>query len=129
MSAKRGRKSSAELSVISINSKRKPIDPPAELSPEERAIWWEITESVAPNHLRDSDRPILSALCTAIHLSRFYAREIGGEDASAFKSYTEATKLVISLTTKLRLTPQSRSRPETVARHEGRRRGSAPWEQ
>jgi phage terminase small subunit len=126
MVSKRGRQSTAELSIVPIDGRRKPIDPPPELSAIEAAIFRELVGACDPTHFRVSDRPLLSALCTAIHLSRFYAGEIG-EDPTAFKSYTEATKLVISLSTKLRLTPSSRITPRTAGRHEPRQ-GSAPWE-
>ena len=128
MNAKRGRQSAAELSVISIDVARKPVEPPPGLRPQEAAIFREVVASCDPTHFRKSDVPILAALCTATYLSRFYADQIG-EDPTAFKDYVETTKLVITLSTKLRLTPQARISAKAVGRHEPPREGPAPWEQ
>jgi phage terminase small subunit len=123
----RGRKSAAELSVVPIDAARKPVEPPADLKPQEAAIFRDVVASCDPTHFRKSDVPILAALCTATYLSRFYAGQIG-EDATAFKNYVETTKLVISLSTKLRLTPQARISAKAVGRQEPPRDGPAPWE-
>ena len=98
------------------------------IKPQEAAIFREVVASCDPTHFRKSDVPILAALCTATYLSRFYADQIG-EDATAFKNYVETTKLVITLSTKLRLTPQARISAKAVGRHEPPREGPAPWEQ
>jgi hypothetical protein len=127
MNAKRGRKSAAELSVISIDVARKPVEPPPELKPQEAAIFREVVASCDPTHFRKSDLPMLAGFCTATYLARFYADQIG-EDPAAFKQYVEATKLQISLSTKLRLTPQARISAKAVGRQQ-LREGPAPWEQ
>ena len=79
---KRGRQSAAELSIVSIDAARKPVEPPPELRAQEAAIFREVVASCNPTHFRKSDVPILAALCTATYLSRFYADQIG-EDATA----------------------------------------------
>ena len=78
------------------------------------------------NHFRKADIPVLTTFATATHLSRFYADQIG-ETETAFKNWEAAVRLQISLATKLRITPQSRYDPKTIARHEPHD-GPAPWE-
>ena len=75
------------------------------------------------NHFRKAD---ITAFATATHLSRFYADQIG-ETETAFKNWEAAVRLQISLATKLRITPQSRYDPKTIARNEPSD-GPAPWE-
>ena len=123
---KRGRTSSAELSVVPINSARKPIEPPTDLKEQEAAIFRQVVASCDANHFRSSDISILTAFATATHLSRYYASQIG-EGEGAFKLWEAAARLQISLATKLRITPQSRSDPKTIGRHEPIE-GPFPWE-
>ena len=59
---------------------------------------------------------MLTAFATATHLSRFYADQIG-ETETAFKNWEAAVRLQISLASKLRITPQSRCDPKTIARN------------
>jgi len=94
--------------------------PPPELKAKEAEIFRQVVASCDANHFRKSDIPILTAFATATHLSRFYA---------AFKQWEAASRLQISLATKLRITPQARSHPMTVARMpEPYDPGTAPWE-
>jgi len=51
-----------------------------------------------------------------------------GENDAAFRNWESATKLQISLSTKLRLTPQSRSDAKTIARQPEPPSGAPPWE-
>ena len=126
MTEKRGRKSAEELSVVHLASARKPIEPPAGLKQQEAAIFRQTVAACAANHFRKADIPVLIAFATATHLSRFYAEQIG-ETETAFKNWEAAVRLQISLATKLRITPQSRYDPKTIARHEPHD-GPAPWE-
>ena len=105
----RGRKSIASLSVVSIDVARKPLEPPASLQRQAKVIFHEICASVDPKHFRQCDVPLVVSLAVATHMARFYAALIGEEDhPTAFRAWTDAVKLQISLSTKLRLTPSSR---------------------
>jgi hypothetical protein len=66
----RARKSSAELSVISIDVARKPIEPPAGLKPQEARIFRETVASCDPLQFRRSDIPMLVAFATTTHLAK-----------------------------------------------------------
>jgi phage terminase small subunit len=125
MLEKPGRKSAADLAIVPIESARKPIKPPTDLKPQEAEIFRQVVASCDANHFRKSDIPILTAFATAT-LSRYYAGVIG-EGEGAFKLWEAATRLQISLATKLRITPQSRSDPKTIGRHEPLE-GPFPWE-
>jgi len=124
----RGRKSAEELAVVSLASARKTMEPPTDLRPAVCEIFREVVASCDANHFRKSDIPMLAQFAVATHLSRFYAERIGETDG-AFKLWSEAAKLQISLATKLRLTVQSRAHPRTIARQtEPHEPGTAPWE-
>jgi hypothetical protein len=125
---KPGRRSVEDLSVVSLASVRKPIEPPKGLKPQEEAIFVEVVAACSPDHFRKSDIPMLTAFATATHLSRFYATRIGESDG-ALKAWEAATRVQISLSTKLRLTPSTRLDPKTVHRHVPvGDMGKAPWE-
>ena len=125
---KRGRRSADDMSIVSLASVRKAIEPPAELKPQEDKIFREVVASCSPDHFRNSDIPMLTAFGTATHLSRFYAGRVGDSDG-ALKAWEAATRLQISLSTKLRLTPSTRLDPKTVHRHlPVGDLGKAPWE-
>jgi hypothetical protein len=128
MTEKPGRKSAAADSIVSLASARKPIEPPKGLKPQEEAIFIEVVASCSPDHFRKSDIPMLTAFATATHLSRSYAGRIGESDG-ALKAWESATRLQISLSTKLRLTPSTRLDPKTVHRHVPLEDlGTPPWE-
>jgi phage terminase small subunit len=126
MNEKRGRKSAEDLAIVSLASARRPIEPPADLKRQEAEIFREVVAACAANHFRKSDIPILTAFATATHLSRYYAERIG-ETEGAFKNWEAAARMQVSLATKLRITPQSRYDPKTIARREPHD-GPAPWE-
>jgi hypothetical protein len=132
MERKRGRKSEAELlgpAFTCIDVARKPVSTPSGLDPAVRKIFVEVVASCDPQHFRQADVPLLISYATATNLARCYASNIG-EDATALKAWTECTKLQISLATKLRLTPSSRTDPKTVGREQdfSSRVGLRPWD-
>jgi hypothetical protein len=63
---KPGRKSAAELGVkISALSVRRP-DPPAEISPEQKATWVAVTATKPPDWFRPDTYPLLISYCTHV---------------------------------------------------------------
>jgi hypothetical protein len=120
MERKRGRKSASELlapPLTIIDVRQKPVETPAGLQPKVRKIFEQAVASCDAQHFRSGDVPLLVSYATATHLASVYAGLIGENDA-ALKSWTECTKLQISLATKLRLTPSSRLDRKTVGREE-----------
>jgi hypothetical protein len=125
----RGRQSAASLSVVCIDAARKPIEPPASLQRQAKVIFHEIVASVDPKHFRECDKPLVASLAVATHMARFYGSLIGEEDhPTAFRAWTDAVKLQISLSTKLRLTPQTRYDGRHAAREPEPAAKPPPWE-
>ena len=118
----RGRKSTAEMSVVvPIDTRRKKLEPPADLKAEEAQIFRQLVSACAPDHFVKSDIPLLVAYCTSIHLSRWAADAIES-DNSFFTTWERATRMIATLATRLRLAPQAR----IDARAAGRSTRTAP---
>ena len=96
--------SGAEFNVVSIQTARKRIRPPSDLNTEEARIFEHVVGSCAPSHFHESDEPLLTAYCTAVHLSRLYAEHAkhAGNDV-VHKMFLHTAKLVAILTNRLRL--------------------------
>ena len=111
-----GRKSAAQLSMPPLNGGPPRLDPPEFLSEPERKLFLELTEACSPGHFVRSDLPLLTAFVQATELSRSAIRR-AGDDPAALGQWDRATKMIGMLATRLRLSPQSRSEPRSVARH------------
>jgi hypothetical protein len=115
----RGRKSAANLVTFPAIEHRSRLEPPPSLSQAEQEVFTELASHVT--HLRPADVPLLASLAQAILLSRQLAR-----DPARVADWEKATRAQAMLSTKLRLTPQSR----TDSRAAGRRQqpsGDDPW--
>jgi hypothetical protein len=140
----RGRVSAASLSVVpsvAVLPGDRP-DPPAELSKDEAAEWCAIVQQMPPQWFGRETWPVLVELCGLITTSRRVARELAQvsrrslkEDAnfSKFKMLSrmklQHAEAIGNLSTKLRLTHQSRYERDTAAN--ARRQTSQrpkPWE-
>lgn len=122
---KRGRKSSAEIAVRpGANPASSRLRPPADLGKNEARLFREIVASCSPSHFVHSDAPLLAAYCTAVCISRDAARELA-TDAAAIVAWEKSTRMQATLATRLRLAPQSRADPKTVARRQSEWRPSA----
>ena len=108
----RGRKSAANLAALGLNGSPPRLTAPAGLLSEECALFDSVTSSLDPKHLRESDLPMLVAYVQASLLSRRLAR------TDKVAEWEKATRLMATLATKLRLTPQSRVDPKALARQE-----------
>jgi hypothetical protein len=111
-----GRKSAAQLSVPPLEGGQPRLQPPEFLSVTERKLFVELSEACSPGHFVRSDLPLFVAFVQAVELSRSAIRR-AGEDPAALAQWDRATKMIGMLATRLRLSPQSRSEPRTVARH------------
>jgi hypothetical protein len=127
-----------------IPSKREP--PPKDLTPKQRAIWVEITNDLDRDWFSDTAHLLKELVC---HID--YARMLAGgieavrgqlvglplgskeeramsrQLATLLRSHGKQSAAIANLSTKLRLTPQSRqsARRADQVRH---RTGSRPWE-
>jgi hypothetical protein len=114
----RGRKSSAELVAFPVIEHRPQITPPS-LTKAERSLFTEL--AAGAEHLRPTDAPLLASYVQATIASRQ-----SGRDPSKVDVWEKATRLQMSLATKLRLTAQSRTDTRTVGRQGPP--GPHPWD-
>jgi hypothetical protein len=129
----RGRKSAEALAVPSVNGKGPRLEPPASLSGAERSVFVGLVTACDPDHFRASDLPLLVRYVEAITLADRAALElrngavVKGKASPWLAVQREAVKAMVALSIRLRLSPQSRIDPKTLARQQ-LRRGPAPWE-
>jgi hypothetical protein len=116
----RGRKSAAAL-AINVNAMPPPLPTPAGLNARERAAFERLVRSVDPKHLRPSDTAMVVALVQAELMSAKLAR-----DPTRVGDWEKVTRTMLSIRTRLRLTPQSRLDKTTVGRTQPQ--GPMPWD-
>jgi hypothetical protein len=131
----RGKRSTASLSVVSELPQRPP--PPAELTPEEAAEWKAAVGTMPATWCSGSTIPLLTQYVRHIVQARRLAEEIArvwGDPAVALADRARLLTLqgiesrtIATIATKLRMTPQSRYRPNSavLANEKGTPR---PWE-
>jgi hypothetical protein len=116
----RRRKSAATLAAPNLTGRPSPLSPPASLNDDERALFCELVGACAAEHFRTSDLPLLISYIQATLIARDAAHE-----PDRITLWEKATRMQATLATRLRLSPQSRADPKTVARHEPPLR--KPW--
>jgi hypothetical protein len=109
----RGRRSAAN--VIALEGGRRRLEPPNDLAPNEAALFREIVATCSPDHFVESDRYLLVSFVQSTLLSRKAAKVLH-TDASALQVWDRATKMQATLATRLRLAPQARTDPKSIAR-------------
>ena len=106
--------------VAIVPNKR--AEPPDELTPEQQKEWDKITEQ-KPHDWWGASLPILECLCRHICLARLIARELQAtnhkRETDRFRRWQKMavaeSKMISSLSTKLRLTPQSKYSKQMAA--------------
>ena len=124
------RKSAASFGFPTVNGSPERLRPPPDLGEPERAIFVDLVAGTKPDAFRNSDTPLLAAYCRAIALERRSAAELGAGDDKALARWERATKAMVALSMRLRLSPQARapnnpsrpSRPEPVTNYYDRMR-------
>jgi hypothetical protein len=111
----RGRKTADHLAVLASNGDPPRLQPPEHLDGRERRLFVELTEACSPRQFAPSDLPLLTSYVQAILLSRSAVKK-AATNAAALTQWEKATRLAAMLATRLRLSPQSRLDPKTVAR-------------
>jgi len=137
----RGRKSAAELSVISaggVEMTRRP-EPPAELTGEQSEAWQYIVAGYDAGRFDRGSQPLLAQYCRHVVAARHVGQlleaaekepdlDVGAWD-QLLKTQERQSARMASLATKLRITPQSRYMPRGAARADGRAHTIPnPWE-
>ena len=132
-----GRQSAASLEVASISIPQRP-EPPDSLTPSQAITWRKIAATKPPDWFSADVQPILEAYCKAIDFQRTITSEreqmvieAGVVAAKELHGIEEKNaKLIATLATKMRLTPQSRYTPKTAMTAHKRSGGGEkkPWE-
>ena len=137
---KRGRKSSAQLAVIlpegiSAHPRPEPLDG---LSDEQSEVWRAIVNRHPADWFSSGSEIVLAQLCRHTVAAHRIAESLAKiEEAEDFDfdlwrdmlaMQDRESARIAQLTTKLRLTPQSRYTPKRAATQGDRSAGNAPWE-
>jgi hypothetical protein len=88
---------------------------PSGLSADERAQFNELVGSCDPRHFVKSDTPLLVSYVQSTLLSRRAASQMR-RDPDMVTVWEKATRMQATLATRLRLAPQARTDPLTIAR-------------
>jgi phage terminase small subunit len=130
----RGRKSAAALAVVAVDGKPNRLQPPDHLSPDERRRFVDLVSACDPEHFRASDLPLVCRFVEADALAEQAARELrtngavsDGRASPWLVVQEKAVRALTALALRLRLSPQSRTDPKTLARQQ-LRQGPAPWD-
>src|SRR5262245_52237933 len=113
----RGRRSADDLATPSVNGEPPRLDPPSGLTDNERLLFVEIVEACPAQHFVASDVHLLVSFVQSTLLSRRAVTE-AAKDPAALALWEKATRMQATLATRLRLAPQSRLDPKTLARHQ-----------
>jgi phage terminase small subunit len=129
----RGRKSIAELSVITVDGSPDPLQPPDHLSANERQRFTNIVASCDARHFRPSDTTLLCRFVEADALAERAAKElrkhpvIKGKPSPWLTVQEKNVRALTALAIRLRLSPQSRIDAKAMGRREPPMRVN-PWE-
>ncbi|TIV71449.1 MAG: hypothetical protein E5V89_10100 [Mesorhizobium sp.] len=139
---KRGRKSTAELSTVATLT-RAPVAPdaPYDLSDEAAAVWRGVVDALPSDFFPPESFDTLASYCRHVVSARFLARELdrfsaewlgvdgGIERLNKLLMMREReTRALIAAARALRLTNQSRWRPDQAGKVAGGYKGPKPWE-
>ena len=110
------RKSAAELSVISIDARESRLRPPETLGERERQLFVDLVAGSKASHFQRTDLPLLCRYCELSFLAETAAGHlrnegpvIGGRTSPWVSVLEKATKGLVALSMRLRLSPQARS--------------------
>lgn len=120
------RKSAANLSLIrpGIDPAPSRLQPPRDLAADERRLFLELVNATRPQHFLPSDRPLLVRYVEAACLAARASRElktlgvVGPEGVNPWLAVrSRATREMAVLSTRLRLSPQSRLNQRAASKH------------
>jgi hypothetical protein len=98
-----------------VHSSADRLRPPPELTAVEKRLFIDLVATNKPEHFRPSDLPLLVAYVHACALEAALARQIT-RDGDVLPRWERATKVMASLSLRLRLSPQSRTPTHTAPR-------------
>ena len=127
------RKSLAARAITTPSSLLTRLRPPPTLSESERKIFIDLVAACAVDHFRQSDLPLLNGYCEAVDLAERAARELrknpvlNGKINPWIVVQEKSVRTIVALSLRLRLSPQSRIDPKTLARQLPHS-GPQPWD-
>jgi len=116
------RKSAASLSAVPLDSRTVRLRPPANLPEPERALFVSLVSSNRPEHFKESDMPLLVQYVAACILSERAVDELRVEPIINNRStawltvFEKASRAMVALSMRLRLSPQARQPNNSGAR-------------
>jgi hypothetical protein len=131
MKGQRGRKSAASLSIVPVSGIQRP-EPPPEFTPEEADVWRSTVRAMKPNWFGLETHPLLSAYCfhvvtcKELHAQLRTLTSVDREYRQLLALLRAETKLMLSIATKLRITP--RANRYAGDGRDGGRHFPRPWE-
>jgi hypothetical protein len=126
---KRGRISAAATVVpLSVNGLPPRIAAPPGLRTDEQMLFNELVGACDPRHFVETDIPLLVSYIQSTLLSRRAAANLEA-DPRLVTVWEKATRMQATLATRLRLAPQARTDPKTIARQQTAvQLGPPPWD-
>jgi hypothetical protein len=128
-----GRKSADSLGVVPVvEILPKRPDPPDDLSPEEAAIWRQTVDSMRADWAGGEMLPLLRCYVAEVVLAEHWHKALRAIDMDAdpkgfarvARYHRDASKTVMLMASRLRLTPRSNRSPKDLRE----RRLPRPWE-
>ena len=105
----RGRKSATNLALIDVTGTPPRLTTPAGLTKVERSLFDFIVDASPPHHFTDSDQPLLLSYVQACLIARSSAKI-----PTKVSVWERAVRVQAMLATKLRLSPQTRTRSQNA---------------
>jgi phage terminase small subunit len=111
----RGKKSVESLDILGMAQGHRP-EPPNYMLDEEKTEWRKMVARMPGGWFTDETLPLLETLCVNIRLARMFEKDLrrckNSDDiksvARLTRMHNAAARMVMSLSTKLRLTQQAR---------------------
>ena len=128
--AKRGRQSAAEVATASppVQRAQRP-SPPAQLCDFEASVWVRVVDAMPADWFGAEVEDLLASYCKHVKITRVVDEELNQFDPEwlkrpdglpRYKMLTDIrdkhSRVLMSLATKMRLTPQARILPQTAGR-------------
>jgi phage terminase small subunit len=117
-----GRRGTLTRSAFTLLGNPVRLKCPDDLGEPERAVYADIVGACEPTHFRASDLPLLAAYCRAVVMEQRAAGEFSREPILPDGKpnpwgviHAAATKSLLGLSLRLRLSPQGRGKPSTKA--------------
>jgi hypothetical protein len=112
----RGRTPAATVIALGVTGTPPRLTAPSSLTKPERTLFIELVDSCDPRHFVKSDMPLLVSYVQAALLVRSAAARLSKkQDANTVATWERAVRTMAMLATRLRLAPQARSDPKTIA--------------